>query len=160
LEALLQVAARTPAGAFVEIGVYQGGSAERLSNLAELQGRPIYLYDTFTGIPYSDVIDKHQIGDFSDGDEALVRARCPHARVIAGCFPKSAIPMEPVAFVHLDCDQYQAHCESIDYLLPRMVRGGVMWFDDAPWLEGATQAVMERFSDRLQRAVNKYYVEV
>jgi predicted O-methyltransferase YrrM len=160
LEALLQTAARTPAGAFVEIGVYQGGSAERLSNLAELQRRPIYLYDTFTGIPYRDDIDKHRVGDFSDGDERLVRARCPYATVIAGCFPASAIPMEPIAFAHLDCDQYRAYCESIDYLLPLMTQGGLMWFDDAPWLEGATQAVMERFSDRLQIAANRYYVEV
>lgn len=160
LEALLQTAARTPPGAFVEVGVYQGGSAERLSNLAELQGRPIYLYDTFTGIPYRDSIDKHRVGDFCDGDERLVRARCPRATVIAGCFPDSAVPMEPVAFAHLDCDQYRAHCESIDYLLPLMVTGGIMWFDDAPWLEGATQAVMERFSDRLQMAANRYYVEV
>lgn len=160
LDALLQAAARTPAGAFVEIGVYQGGSAERLSNLAELQGRPIYLYDTFTGIPYRDAIDKHRIGDFSDGDEKLVRARCPHATVVVGCFPQSAVSMEPVAFAHLDCDQYRAHCESIDYLLPLMVKGGIMWFDDVPWLEGATQAVMERFSDRLQMSANRYYVEV
>ncbi len=160
LDALLQAAARAPPGAFVEIGVYQGGSAERLSNLAHMQGRPIYLYDTFTGIPYQDAIDKHRIGDFCDGDEMLVRARCPHATVVAGCFPGSAVSMQPIAFAHLDCDQYRAHCESIDYLLPLMVKGGLMWFDDAPWLEGATQAVMERFSDRLQMAANRYYVEV
>jgi hypothetical protein len=160
LEALIQTAARTPPGAFVEIGVYQGGSAERLSNLAELQRRPIYLYDTFTGIPYQDAIDKHRVGEFSDTDEMLVRARCPNAAVIAGCFPESAILMEPIAFAHLDCDQYRAHAESIDYLLPLMVKGGIMWFDDVPWLEGATQAVMERFSDRLQMAANRYYVEL
>lgn len=159
MERLLQIAARTPTGAFVEVGVYQGGSAARLSNLADLQGRSIYLYDTFTGIPYRDPIDIHPVGDFSDTDQRLVRALCPNAIITAGCFPDSAVPMGPIAFAHLDCDQYRAYSESIDYLLPFMVRGGVMWFDDAPYLEGATQAVTERFSDKLQMAAGRYYVE-
>lgn len=153
-------AAKTPPGAFVEVGVFQGGTAAHLYDLATEQGRPLYLYDTFCGIPCRDDIDNHYVGDFSNCDESVVRGLFPRAVVTSGFFPTSAVPMEPVAFVHLDCDQYRSYCESIDYLLPLMVSGSVMWFDDAPDMQGAFKAVTDRFGDRLQLSLGKYFVEL
>ena len=54
---LLELAATaktTPAGCFVEVGVWKGGSASYLTEVAEQQNREIFLYDTFTGIPFAE----------------------------------------------------------------------------------------------------------
>jgi hypothetical protein len=65
-----------------------------------------------------------------------------------------------LAFVHLDCDQYRSITEAGRYLTPLMRKGGVMWFDDSPCLEGAKQATRELFGDRLVLSrTNKHYVE-
>jgi O-methyltransferase len=153
IDAMLEVARETPAGDFVEVGVYKGGSAWHLSQIAERQRRQIYLYDTFRGIPYQGPDDKHKVGDFADTSAAAVRTAIPYANVIEGIFPASAVPMGPIAFVHLDCDQYQSILEACQYLLLLMVDGGVIWFDDAPGLPGAERAVQEVFGDRIVRTL-------
>ncbi len=157
---MLDQAARTPPGCFMEVGVYQGGSAVHLLGLARQQKRVLYLYDTFTGIPYQSEWDSHVIGDFSDTSVERVRALCPDAVITPGIFPHSAVAMEPIAFVHLDCDQYRSYQESLAFLLPNMLPGGVLWFDDSPCLAGALKAVTECFGPRLRlHSCGKHYVE-
>jgi hypothetical protein len=160
MQCLCDVAAQAPAGCFVEVGVYHGGSAYWLEKLAQAQGRPIFLYDTFTGIPCKDEWDSHSVGDFSDVDEQDVRSRLVYATITKGIFPDCAIEMPPVAFAHLDCDQYRSVKESALYLQARMVKGGVIWFDDSPCLLGAHRAARELFGDRLalSHEHGKHYV--
>ncbi len=158
--AMLDKAVGTPPGAFVEVGVFQGGTAVHLYGVAKTQKRALYLYDTFTGIPYKSDVDVHPVGDFADCNVEDVRRLCPDAVVVPGVFPASAIPMGDIAFVHLDCDQYRSYHEAIDYLLPKMLPGGVMWFDDSPCLPGALKAVTECFGSRLKLSEHKHYVEV
>lgn len=157
---MVAMAAGTPAGCFVEVGVFQGGSAVRLQAAALAQARELYLYDTFTGIPYAGELDSHQVGDFNQVDLEAIRAHLPHAKIVVGIFPASAVPMPGVAFAHLDCDQYQSVRESAEYLESRMVKGGVMWFDDSTCLAGAFQAVYELYGERLQlsRRDGKHFV--
>lgn len=143
VEAMLKVARACPDGAFVEVGVYHGGTAWHLAHAAEEQRRPIWLYDTFTGIPYRDAIDSHQVGDFSDTSFRTVEKAIPYAQVVPGLFPGSAHVMGPIAFVHLDVDQYRSYKEALAFFRTRMVRGGVIWCDDADCLEGAGAAVRE-----------------
>ncbi len=160
IEAMLDQAARTPPGPFIEVGVFQGGTAVHLYRLAKEQHRTLYLYDTFTGIPWKADIDTHPIGDFANCSEEDVRKLCPDAIITAGVFPTSAVAMPSISFVHLDCDQYRSYHEAIDFLLPRMLPGGIMWFDDSPCLQGALQAVTECFGSRLKLSCDKHYVEV
>lgn len=143
IQALKAEASRAPPGCFVEVGVYHGGTAWHLAEIAEGQGRPVYLYDTFAGIPHQAACDSHKLGDFNDTSAELVRHCIPYAHVIEGVFPQSAVAMEPVAFVHLDCDQEQSYREALNYLHPLIVPGGVIWCDDVPCLPGALQAVSE-----------------
>ena len=153
IDELIESARLTPSGAFIEVGVYKGGTAWHLAALARSQGRPLYLYDTFTGIPYADpAVDSHVVGDFRDTSAAAVQEAIPDAIIIEGIFPQSAIEMPPIAFAHLDCDQYQSIREASEYLIPRMVSGGVIWFDDYNCLSGATRAVHDVFGDRVQIA--------
>jgi O-methyltransferase len=152
LERMVNLAAGTPAGgAFVEVGVYHGGSAWHLQELARLQSRELYLYDTFEGIPHWCEHDGelgHKVGEFKS-NEAEVRGWFPHAHVVRGVFPASAVPMPRIAFAHLDCDQYQSVAESCQYLRGRMMHGGIILFDDSPHLAGAKRAAVEAFGDRL-----------
>jgi predicted O-methyltransferase YrrM len=136
-------AAATPPGAFVEVGVYHGGTAWHLAKVAERQGRPLYLYDTFTGMPHAEKIDSHVVGDFADTSIEQVIEAIPYATCIAGVFPRSALSMGPIAFVHLDVDQYRSYKEALEYFEPKMVRGGVIWCDDMPALPSAALAINE-----------------
>lgn len=142
---LAEIAATAPEGCFVEVGVYKGGSAAWLAEVARQQGRQLYLYDTFAGIPYAGPLDQHVVGDFGDTSAEAVRAALPDAVVIEGVFPNSLVRMPPVAFAHIDCDQYEAVKAACLALTPLMVSGGIMVFDDYGCLPGATQAVDEYF---------------
>jgi len=158
IKELLNIASETPEGSFVEVGVYQGGTAYYLSLLAQKQKRDIYLYDTFTGIPYKDEIDQHDVGDFKDTSYETVKNLIPYAKVIQGIFPKSAVKMGAIAFAHIDCDQYRSIIESVEYLKPLMIKGGVMWFDDYGCLAGATKAVHDLFGSNIEIVSNKAMV--
>ena len=166
LRAMLTLARQAPPGPFVEVGVYKGGSAWHLGELAAEQGRELWLFDTFDGIPYASPLDSHRIGDFCDTNFYDVQGAVPLARLVAGIFPASAsspgwFPRAPIAFAHLDCDQERSYRDSIAFLRPRMAKGAYMWFDDAPCLAGATQAVVEAFeTSELRVLQGKYYVKL
>ena len=152
LDELVEMARGTPPGAFVEVGVYQGGSAQRLLAV----GRELWLFDTFTGIPFQGPDDRHAVGDFSDVDFEGVAAALAPAHLVRGVFPDTFTPevaqaVGPVAFVHVDCDQYESVRACILRLAPRLVPGGVMWFDDLD-LPGADRAAREELGMGLIRS--------
>lgn len=139
---LMYYASRAPEGAIVEVGVYRGGSAWHLAKL----GRPLYLYDTFEGIPYQDALDTgNPVGKFADTSAEAVQRLIPTAHVVKGMFPASLVDMPPVGFVHADADQYESTRAILTHLPRRMVRGGFILFDDfgVDDCPGCTQAVME-----------------
>ena len=143
IEDLCDLAAGTPPGCFVEVGVYKGGSAYFLMAVAVQQGRKLHLYDTFAGMPFADPeIDKeHNIGDFADTSVEEVRAAVPDAIYHVGVFPDTFSPIGPIAFVHVDCDQYQSVYDCIDVLWRDMVPGAIMVFDDYEHTSGARKAI-------------------
>lgn len=136
-----------PEGCFAEVGVYQGGSAKILYSISERQGRKLFLYDTFTGMPFKGEFDTHDIGLFSDCSEDEIKAVMPNAIVSKGIFPESMVAMPPVAFVHADADQYQSTLDVIKVFSPLMVKGGMMLFDDYYCVPSCILAVDEHFKD-------------
>jgi hypothetical protein len=130
--------------------------------VAKKQDRQVFLYDTFEGIPFKDDIDHHEVGDFSDTDYDTVKSRLPYATVVKGTFPDSAMPMPPIAFAHIDCDQYRAIRQSVAHVLPMMVAGGIIWFDDVvDWIPGTMQAIKEMFGDQyVVSDTKKVYVKI
>lgn len=149
LSALVLTARTTPPGPWVEVGVYNGGSALELYRARG--DRPLHLFDTFEGIPFSepDKGDQHGVGEF-DGRANLpaLQQAMPDAMFHAGVFPDT-LPddLRGVAFAHIDADQYKSIKDCIIHLWPRMVLGGIMWFDDFSALAGARNAVMEHFTE-------------
>lgn len=142
LSSLMYYASRAPAGAIAEIGVYKGGSAYHLAKL----GRPLFLYDTFEGIPYQGPLDTgNPVGKFADTSADAVQALIPTATIIKGLFPDSLIDMPPLGFVHADADQYESTKAILERMPPLMVRGGFILFDDfgVDDCQGCTQALLE-----------------
>lgn len=162
LEQLLACARSTPlGGCFVEVGVFQGGSAIHLYALALEQHRALYLYDTFEGMPYHEPgLDSHPLGDFANTSVERVHVLCQKATIVSGIFPDSAIPMPPIAFAHIDVDNYRCVFESAQYLRHRMTKGGIIWFDDSPCLAGAAKATGALFGElRKLSFTGQHYVQ-
>jgi hypothetical protein len=166
LLALCNAARCAPPGCFVEVGVYHGGSAYQLTRVAMAQKRGIYLYDTFAGLPYADPsIDTLAAGELAYGlSEATVRAALgPYPYIEAGTFPwVHHVPPQPIAFAHIDVDQYQSHIDSCLFLAPLMASKGIMWFDDVPVLESARKAVRDLFpaeAIQVDQASGRWFVE-
>lgn len=145
IKIMVDLASKCPPGNVAEIGVYKGGTAFHLYQACITQNRQLYLYDTFCGIPIADPIDQHVVGDFSDVTESDIDAMSnlmPNAVIVRGVFPKSIIDMGEVAFVHADCDQYQSVKAVIEMMIPQMICGGIIYFDD--WLmPGVQKAIHE-----------------
>lgn len=155
LATMVAMARNTPPGCFVEVGVYQGGSAWHLARVARERGCALHLFDTFTGIPHRGPEDEeHHVGDFGDASLESVKAAVPDAIFHVGTFPESSDGWTPasIAFVHVDCDQYRGTKAAIDVLYLRLVEGGVMLFDDYGETSGCTKAVNQSFaSDQIRR---------
>jgi len=148
ITSMLDLARGTPPGCFVEVGVYKGGSAWYLAKLAKEQGRILHLFDTFTGIPYQGEHDiQHAPGDFGDTSLEAVQVAVPSAIFHQGIFPDT-LPntMQPIAFAHIDCDQYEGIRAAITSLDALMIHNGVMLFDDYGITSGCTKAVNEFFT--------------
>lgn len=153
LSELAAEAERAPEGDFVEVGVYQGGSAAVLAEVARKRKARLWLFDTFAGIPFQkEGVDHHKPGDFCETSLELVKAAIPDAICVRGVFPETLTDdVGPIALAHIDCDQYQSVYDCCMQLEPRMVPGGVMWFDDPGCLQGASQAVLDAFpKERIQ----------
>ena len=139
-----------PEGSFVEVGVYQGGSAKILYSISQRQGRKLFLYDTFTGMPFKGEFDTHDMGMFADCSADEIRTAMPQAIVIPGVFPQSLVEMPSIAFVHADADQYQSTVDIIKVLSPLMVKDGMMLFDDYYCVPSCILAVDKFFKDTKQ----------
>jgi hypothetical protein len=77
LDDLRAAASEAPPGDFVEVGVYKGGSAAVLAEVARARGRRLFLFDTFSGMPHSEQgVDHHVVGDFGSAFPVCSRQRC------------------------------------------------------------------------------------
>jgi O-methyltransferase len=158
LSRMAELARRTPPGCFCEVGVYKGGSAWYLAEIAREQDRKLHLFDTFTGIPHAEPDDSNAIGEFSETTADEVRAAIPDAEIHVGVFP-STMPwfIGPVAFVHCDCDQYASVRAVIDTFWPEMVSGGIIVFDDEN-TTGGKRAIKETFGGKVHNHGGRHYV--
>jgi O-methyltransferase len=152
LQTLAHYAYNAPPGNFAEIGVYQGGSAAVLYEIAEQQGRTLHLYDTFTGHPDvhtgADDREQHPPGKFAEAIRPeVLQQLLPNAVIHVGVFPETLTDISPLAFVHSDADLYAPTLAVCRLLPPYMVVGGSLLFDDYsyPNCPGERLAVDEVF---------------
>jgi hypothetical protein len=163
LLAMVKLVETLPAGDFAEVGVYKGGSAWELYKVSLASGRTLHLFDTFTGTPFfTEDLDRHKIdAEFAaELTPVVIGQLMPAAKVYVGVYPDThPKDLPPLAFIHCDCDQYLSYTAVIEKLWPLVVLGGVMLFDDYPYLAGAKRAVDEHFAPiDLKKCFSRYYV--
>ena len=172
-------------GHIAELGVYKGGSAAVIANVFKPKPawtsvpRNFYLFDTFSGMPEDDELEaglgvregklrdiSHRKGDFSSTSEQDVKnylsALYPSCVFLSGVFPETAeaVKDEEFCFVHLDADIYQSTKAGIEFFYPRLVKGGVIFFDDyseelVQGCPGVQKAINEYFEDKDVSVVRK-----
>ncbi|TWA80504.1 macrocin-O-methyltransferase TylF [Azospirillum brasilense] len=168
-------------GALAECGVWKGGSVMLMAETLRLLGcndRPLYLFDTFDGLPLPGDLDIA-----FDGDAAMdLMLRTPkdapdsiwcvaaeeevRRNLLCTGYPESMIYFVPgrveetipdqaperLALLRLDTDWYESTKHELEHLYPRLSSGGVLIIDDyGHWL-GARKAVDE-FLGRLPEKV-------
>lgn len=143
-------------GQIAEVGVYKGGTAKLISKVAAETAKTVYLFDTFSGMPPTDITkDLHRQGDFHDTSLDSVKKYlrdCKNVQIYQGLFPDTVAPVTDMefCFVHIDVDIYKSVVDCCTFFYPRVVNGGIMIFDDYGFLRcpGAKMAVDEFFSDK------------
>ncbi len=146
-------------GNIAEVGCYKGGIGYYLSKYSI--GKSVYLFDTFEGIPMKSKYDRHKIGDFDKVSYEEVKDYFKddiNVRVIKGVFPISAkehiSDTDKFCFVHLDADQYESTKDALEFFYPKMVKGGIIVFDDWLWLKGVIVAIREFFETKQEKPID------
>jgi len=168
-------------GAFVECGVWRGGSVMAMAyKLLELNGatRELWLYDTFTGMTSPTAADIDATTGVSaasvlattavgNGDNIWCVAGLADvkANVSATGYPTERVTYvegdvvstlldrvpEQIAILRLDTDWYESTKTELEVLYPRLAPGGICILDDYGHWQGARQAVDEYFSHNQPR---------
>lgn len=122
-------------GAIAEIGIFKGGT---LAFMASLFKKKVYGFDTFEGLPaiHFGEGEYHKPLEFNDTSleyvSSVLESQGIDFELIKGVFPYSC-NLESFAFVHLDVDYGKAIKESLEYIYPRLVKGGIIVIDDYDW---------------------------
>jgi len=163
-------------GIIVEAGTAWGGSGLVLA-ASRRHKRPVYLYDTFEGIPPPTEADGQQalrrFEEIRSGKASGVRRRAYYgyernllSRVrqsfaecgmpvednqiylIPGLYQETLYPPDQVALAHLDCDWYESIKVCLERIVPRLAQGGRIIIDDYDYWVGCKRAVDEYFADK------------
>jgi len=143
---MVRHAVKNPKGLIAEVGVYNGGFTEILSD--SLLDATIYAYDTFEGMPESCWVKEeyHHIGEFKpELDVVKMLNNRKNVIVRKGIFPASIQDETGFWMVHLDVDFYVSTLKSLRVLKDRMAKGGAIFLDDWDWPNclGVRKAVEE-----------------
>lgn len=143
-------------GYICEMGVYSGGSLEVLAKYNP--GKDILAVDSFLGMPpVTEGVDYHKEFDFNMVDYPAIcgyfKMMYPAVRIIKGVIPKVFEYFDEhtrFAFTHLDLDLYKSIKDSLDFVFPRTLDGGMILLDDfkVGSTPGCEKAIEEFFEVR------------
>lgn len=151
---LVELANSLPSGDYAEVGVYKGHGAEKIAKYMDPKER-LWLFDSFAGHDEPSEFDHpdHYEGRYSDNSIAEVQAMVPNAHIIVGYVPESLsiVANQKFRYVKIDVDQYWPTRGACEFFKPRMVKGGIIEFDDynMSTCDGATKAIDETFPENL-----------
>lgn len=166
------------AGAFVECGVWKGGSVMMMALTLRHLGitdRDIYLFDTFTGqpAPSKEDIDFAGVSVAAMNEQGMVWPRSPAEEVRANLattgYPMERFHLVPgdvrqtipgaaperIALLRLDTDWYESTAHELKNLFPRLAPRGPLIIDDYGHFRGSRQAVDEF----LARQPTRYFLQ-
>ena len=162
-------------GAFVECGVWRGGSMMAVALTLKRLGvtdRDLYLFDTFAGMPAPGAEDVPSPYDGYSPQKrwrrhtrlgrqwAGVPVETVRERLESTGYPPERIHLvqgmveetipgrapDEIALLRLDTDWYASTKHELEQLYPRLAVGGVLIIDDYGHYEGARRAVDEYFA--------------
>jgi len=152
-------------GAVAECGSYVGVSAYFIAR--ELCDDPIYLFDSFEGLPApsdrdrtASAIKNWEEGDFAVSERLLNRNLCDYTNVHVkkGWIPErfAEVGEKKFKLVHIDVDLYRPTLDSLEFFYPRMVNGGIIVMDDYGFenCPGARAAADEFMADCKEKVVH------
>jgi O-methyltransferase len=142
-------------GAFVECGVYNGGSAGAISLALKNSKKHIWLYDSFEGMPETKEIDGNfakqyvglTVGNVEKVKECMDIAEIEQDfyTIRKGWFEKSfELPRpENISILHVDCDWYDSVLITLNTFYDSIQDGGAIIIDDFGHFEGCREAVYD-----------------
>jgi|GEM_PF-412940 len=142
----------------IEVGCWRGGTG-CLIGIRIAQTTPsasVFLCDTFSGVVKAGPRDHiYRGGEHADTSQQLVEELANQldlhqVHVLAGMFPEETgqlLDGRQFKFAHVDVDVYQSAKDSFEWLLPRMVDGAIIVFDDYGF---ASTNGIRNFIDELQ----------
>lgn len=147
-------------GDTAETGVWRGSSSWFICDHFAGSGKTHHGFDSFEGLSAPGNADGSywREGDLTTG-VATARALLAafNVRLYEGWIPERFNEVEDVEFclVHVDVDLYGPTRDSIEFFYPRLVRGGLLVFDDYGFLTcpGARRAVEEFMADRSEPVI-------
>jgi predicted O-methyltransferase YrrM len=156
-------------GAILECGTHHGATLLGMAHILRSRGISARLYglDSFEGFPEPTAEDAQDDGTMHPwvrrgflGEASLEQLTARLGRMdltaqvtlIKGYFNDTLprLKAERFSLVHLDCDLYDSYMSCLEFVYPRMLRDGIIVFDDygSPPYAGARRAVDEFFADR------------
>ena len=151
-------------GAFVECGVWKGGTAGTMAYVSRKnQERPIWLFDSFEGLPEPTSKDGELAKQFVGAclaplEEAhrlffsVLQLQGPNIHIEKGWFqntlPQAKERVGPIAILRLDADWYEFTRCILENLYDNVVPGGYVIIDDYGHWEGCKKAVDEFLKER------------
>lgn len=159
-----QVHQQNANAAFLEVGVYKGGTAAVISTqLKQLNANAtFYLADTFTGVAKASEKDSMYVGgEHADTSEILVEQTIKpiynHYKILEGIFPNHTEHLihqnELFRLCHIDVDVYESAKDVVHWVWQKLMVGGIIVFDDYGFAScnGVTNLVNEykSLTDRL-----------
>ncbi len=163
---------RTFNGEIWECGTFIGDMAEfMVKHLGADTHRPIRLFDTFTGQPFSGPHDTHQVGSMNGTSYEFVKGRFhgyPHVQIHPGIMPETFAPLadKTISVVNIDVDNHDSVRDCLAFVYPRMEKGGYVILDDyycsaCPGATIATNDFMSGKPDQLLRSgPQAYFIKV
>ncbi len=149
-------------GDVLEVGTWRGGSSAIIQGALKKcnSNSKFFIADTFKGVVKagSSKDTRYKGGEHSDASlenlrELYSKLKFPIPEILIGVFPDDhhELDIKKLSLVHSDVDAYDSTSGVIKWCLPRMVKGGIIIFDDYGFLgtEGVTRFVNELISDML-----------
>ena len=154
-------------GDVAEFGVFKGGSAYFIATAMKHLGmenqKKLFLFDTFEGIPVKSALDQVEEKSFCQSGLESVQnlfSEFNNIEIVAGdvCETLKQAGLKTLSLAHIDCDQYQPTQFLCRELYEKMVKGGIMMFQNYSFgiTYGERIAVDEFFKDKPENVMFGY----
>lgn len=145
-------------GAVVECGVLDGGTAALMALGTTKSGRPVHLFDSWSGLPENSEKDGDAamwagdcVGSAKRVREIFNKLNIDRSRVtfhkgwFSDTFPNANI--DKIALLHIDADFYDSVRLTLETWVPRVSNGGYIQIDDYAGFVGCRRAVDEYLAE-------------